>query len=298
MTGPESDADVDAWVRGLGLDGLVDMHVHFLPQRMLEKVWAYFDDAEKHYGLRWPIRYRLPEGERLDALRAMGLRTFAPLVYPHKPGMAEWLNGWVREFADREPDAVATATFFPEPEAARYVEEAVRSGVRCVKVHVQVGAFDPRDEQLDAVWGMLADAGVPAVVHCGHGPLKGEHTGLDVFARVLERHPGLVAVLAHAGMPEYDAAFDLVRRFPRVYLDTTMVGVPFTEGFMPVPGDWPARLAEVGDRVALGTDFPNIPYDYATQLRAIAGWAEADDRLGEPFLRAVLHDTPAKLLDL
>jgi len=46
----------------------------------------------------------------------------------------------------------------------------------------------------------------------------------------------------------------------------------------------------------LGTDFPNIPYPYAEQLRAIAGWAAADDRLGEPFLRSVLHDAPARLL--
>jgi hypothetical protein len=60
--------------------------------------------------------------------------------------------------------------------------------------------------------------------------------------------------------------------------------------------DWAQRLVDVSDRVALGTDFPNIPYDYATQLRAVEGWAAADDRLGAAFLRAVLHDTPARLL--
>ena len=74
-----------------------------------------------------------------------------------------------------------------------------------------------------------------------------------------------------------------------------MVGVPFAEKMSPLPPDWTARLADVADRVVLGTDFPNIPYSYATQLQAIAGWA-ADDRLGEPFLRAVLHDTPLRLL--
>jgi hypothetical protein len=31
-------------------------------------------------------------------------------------------------------------------------------------------------------------------------------------------------------------------------------------------------------------------------LRAIAGWAMADDRLGVPFLRGVLYDTPSRLL--
>ncbi len=46
----------------------------------------------------------------------------------------------------------------------------------------------------------------------------------------------------------------------------------------------------------LGTDFPNLPYDYATQLRAIAGWAGAHDRLGTSFLRAVVRDNPARLL--
>jgi hypothetical protein len=143
---------------------------------------------------------------------------------------------------------------------------------------------------------MIADAGVPVVVHCGNGPLRGKHTGIDVFAPVLRRHPGLIAVLAHAGMPEFGKSLALVHSHPNVYLDTTMVGVPFTEKFSPVPRDWSARLAEVSDRVVLGTDFPNIPYDYATQVRAVGEWADADDRLGPDFLRAVLHDTPARLL--
>ncbi|WP_007023816.1 amidohydrolase family protein [Saccharomonospora iraqiensis] len=296
--GPAHDDEVAAWVRGLGLEGLVDIHVHFLPERVLRKVWEYFDHAESHYGIRWPVYYRWPEPDRIARLRSLGVHTFAPLVYPHRPGMARWLNGWARDFADRVPGAVPTATLYPEPSAASDVAEALEGGARCFKAHVQVGAYDPRAPELDPAWGLIAEAGVPVVVHCGHGPLRGEYTGLDVFERVLERHPGLVTVLAHAGMPEYDEAFALVERYPGVYLDTTMVGVPFTEELMPAPRDWPARLAGIADRVVLGTDFPNIPYPYATQLRAIAGWAAADDRLGEPFLRAVLHDTPAKLLDL
>ncbi|WP_199434278.1 amidohydrolase family protein [Qaidamihabitans albus] len=296
MTGPGSDEEIAAWVRGLGLDGLVDLHVHFLPERMLRKVWAYFDEASEHYGVDWPVHYRVPERDRLAALRSFGVRRFAPLVYPHKPGMGQWLTEWALEFARREPDAVPTATFYPEPSAPAYVDAALRAGARCFKAHVQVGAYDPRDGLLDGVWGALADAGVPVVIHCGHGPLRGEYTGLDVFAEVLARHPRLVAVLAHAAMPEYEGALELAAAYPRVYLDTTMVGVPFTQQLTPLPADWPRRLVDVADRVVLGTDFPNIPYSYATQLRAIADWAEADDRLGEPFLRSVLHDTPAKLL--
>ena len=295
---PRTDADVPAWTRSLGLDGLVDLHVHFLPERVLQKVWAYFDEAETHYGRPWPIHYREAEDVRLATLRALGVTAFASLVYPHKPDMAAWLTSWALDWAADVPDAVPTATLYPEPTVEQYLGDALARGARAVKAHVQVGRYDPRDPLLDGAWGMIADAGVPVIAHCGNGPIPGEFTGLDVFGEVLARHPTLTVVLAHAGMPDYVDALALVERFDRVHIDTTMVGTAFSEEFAPLPRDWPARLAGVADRVALGTDFANIPYPYAEQLAAIAGWAAADERHGEPFLRAVLHDTPARLLGL
>jgi uncharacterized protein len=295
---PQEDSDVPAFLAALGLPGIVDVHVHFLPDNVLQKVWAYFDRAEEHYGMAWPIRYRLPEPDRVAILEKLGVTTFAPLVYPHRPGMARWLTEWITDFADATPAAVRTATLFPDPDVVDYLGAAVAAGARIVKVHVQVGAFDPRDPVLRPAWGLLADAGVPAVVHCGNGPLRGAHTGLDVFDEVLAEHPRLRAVLAHAGMPDFDVALDLLARHPHCLLDTTMVGTPYAEAFAPLPPDWSARLADVADRVVFGSDFPNIPYPYAEQVRAVASWAAADDRLGEPFLRSVLHDAPARLLGL
>ncbi|GAA0895654.1 amidohydrolase family protein [Pseudonocardia zijingensis] len=295
---PESDDDVPRFLADLGLPGIVDLHVHFLPERVLRKVWAYFDQAQTHYGRAWPIQYRTPEPDRVATLRKLGVQTFAPLVYPHKPGMARWLTEWVTGFAADTPDAVPTATFYPEPDVADYLGAAVEAGARVVKVHVQVGAFDPRDPVLRPAWGLLADAGVPVVVHCGNGPIPGEHTGLDVFGAVLTEHPRLRAVLAHAGMPDFAAALDLVRRHEAVHIDTTMVGTAFSNRFAPLPPDWPAQLADVADRVVFGSDFPNIPYPYAEQVRAVAEWAAADPRLGEPFLRSVLHVAPSRLLGL
>ena len=297
IPGPQSDAAVPAWLRELGLPGLVDLHTHFLPERVLRKVWAFFDEGRANYGMDWPIQYRYDEPTRVEVLDDLGVRTFAPLVYPHKPGMAEWLNEWVREFAERTPAAVITGTVHPEPGAQRIAESALAGGARCFKMHVPVGSYDPRDPLLDGAWGVLADAGVPVVVHCGHAPRGSEFSGLDVFSEVLARHPRLTAVLAHAAMPEYEGALDLVRRYPRVHVDTTMVGVAFAERYCgALPEDWSAQLADLGDRVVLGTDFPNIPYPYAEQLAAIADWARAEPRLGAEFLRAVLHDNPARLL--
>ncbi len=293
---PVDDADVPRFLADLGLDGMVDAHVHFLPEQVMAKVWAYFDRAESHYGTAWPIHYRTSVDERLATLKELGVRAFAPLVYPHRPGMGRWLTEWVTDFAARTPGAVPKATVFPEPEVADYLGAAVEAGARAVKVHVQVGSFDPRDELLRPAWGLLAEAGVPAIVHCGHGPIPGAHTGLDVFGDVLAAHPRLPVVLAHAGMPDFDGALDLVHTYERVHLDTTMVGTPFTQAMTPLPDDWAARLVDVTDRIVFGTDFPNIPYGVHEQVAAVAGWAAADDRLGAPFARAVLHDNPARLL--
>ncbi|OZM83622.1 amidohydrolase family protein [Pseudonocardia sp. MH-G8] len=293
---PESDDDVARFLTELGVPGIVDVHVHFLPEPVLRKVWAYFDQARTHYGLDWPIQYRTPEPERVATLGGLGVQAFAPLVYPHKPGMARWLTEWVAGFAAATPGAVPTATLYPEPDVADYLGAAVEAGARAVKVHVQVGKFDPRDPLLRPAWGLLADAGVPVVVHCGHGPIPGAHTGLDVFGAVVAEHPRLRVVLAHAGMPDYLDALDLVHRFEGVYLDTTMVGTAFSQKFAPLPADWPARLVEVAERVVFGSDFPNIPYPYAEQVATVAEWALADDRLGAGFLRSALHRTPARLL--
>jgi predicted TIM-barrel fold metal-dependent hydrolase len=42
---PEEDEDVPGFWRALGLPGLADVHVHFLPPRLLRRVWQYFDEA-------------------------------------------------------------------------------------------------------------------------------------------------------------------------------------------------------------------------------------------------------------
>lgn len=288
-----TDAEVPALWRGLGLPGLIDVHVHFMPQNVMDKVWAYFDSAGPLTGSPWPITYRTQEADRLARLRAMGVRAFPSMVYPHRPDMAEWLNAWAHEFALLHDDVVQTATFYPEPTAPAYVAQALADGARLFKVHVQVGAYDPRDPLLEDVWGLLADAGVPAVVHCGSGPTPGAFTGPEVFAEVLRRHPSLTAVIAHMGMPEYAEFLALARAYPRVHLDTTMAFTDFTQARMPFPSGLRPQLVELGERILLGSDFPNTPYPYAHQLEALQRL-----ELGEDWLRAVLHDNGARLLGL
>ncbi|GGK82424.1 amidohydrolase family protein [Ornithinimicrobium pekingense] len=296
MTGPRAprtDAEVPAYLAGLGVPGLADVHVHFHPDRLMERIWAYFDEGERHYGMPWPIHYRTGAEERLRTLAELGVHDVPALTYAHRPGMAASLNAWCREFADAHPQVLRCATLYPEEGVTDYVAQAVRDGVQLVKVHVTVSDLAPDDERLGQAWGLLARAGVPVVIHAGHGPREGRFSGPERVARVLADHPDLTLVVAHMGMPDYDAFADLVEAHERVHLDTTMVGTDFMERVAPVPARFLGRLAELRPRVLLGTDFPNIPYPYAHQLEALHRWG-----LGEDWLRDVLWHNGRRLLGL
>ncbi|MFB7428620.1 amidohydrolase family protein [Streptomyces hydrogenans] len=274
----------------LGLPGLVDVHTHFMPKNVLDKVWAYFDAVGPLTGQPWPITYREKEDRRVELLRGFGVLAFTSMLYPHKPGMGAWLNAWAADFAARTPDCLHTATLFPEPEAAAYVRRALDDGARVFKVHLQVGGFDPNDPLLDGVWGLLAESGTPVVIHCGSGPAPGAFTGPGPVGAVLARHPRLRLVVAHMGMPEYEDFLGLAERYEGVRLDTTMAFTDFSERLAPFPRDALKRLAGLQDRVLLGSDFPNIPYPYVHQLHALERLG-----LGDDWLRAVLHDNGAAL---
>jgi hypothetical protein len=285
---PLTDSDVPQWWQQLGLPGLVDIHTHFLPERMMRRVWAHFDQAGPLIGRPWPIEYRWAQEERLAHLRQMGVRRFTALTYAHRPGMAGELTDFALNLSATEPDCVPSATFFPEDGVLSQVRSALERGARVFKIHAQVGGFDLREDTLDEVWGLLADAAIPVVVHVGSGPVpRPGFTGPDKLEGVLRRHPQLTAVVAHLGAPEYAEFLTLAERYPRVHLDTTMAFTDFFEQGAPFPGDLLPRLAALPDRVLLGSDFPNIPYPYVRQLEALGQLCERHPGLDDHWLRAV-----------
>jgi predicted TIM-barrel fold metal-dependent hydrolase len=289
------DDEVPAFWQALGLPGLADVHTHFLPERMQRRVWAHFDDAGPLIGRPWPIRYRDSEADRIARLRAFGVRMFSALAYAHRPGMAADLNDWTLAFAARVPECLPGATFFPEPGSAGYVRDALERGARVFKVHLQVGGFDPRTGELDEVWGLLADAGTPVIVHAGSGPVANGFTGPGPIGEVVARHPRLALITAHLGAPEYEGFLDLAERYERVALDTTMALTDFFEEMAPFPAPLRGRLRDLGlsGKVLLGSDFPTIPYPYAHQLESLARVG-----LGDDWLRAVCWGNAAALFGL
>ncbi|MFC5729565.1 MULTISPECIES: amidohydrolase family protein [Nocardioides] len=286
-------AQVRAFWQHLGLPGLADLHVHFLPPPIERAVWREFDTAGELIGRPWPIRYRGTAAERLDFLRDAGIRRFPTLPYAHKPGVAGFLNDWSRDFAAQVPEALPSATFYPEADAVTYVPALIAEGVRVFKLHLQVGSFHLDDPLLEPVWGPLAEAGTPVVVHAGSGPVGTPYTGPDSTARLLARFPRLRLVIAHMGSPECAEFLTLAEKYEGVHLDTSMA---FTDFFADGPhGRYPPglvpRLRDLQHRVLWGSDFPTLPFPYRRQLDCVA-----DLGLGDDWLRDVCWHNADRLL--
>ena len=291
MADDDEAAEVRQMWSALGLPGVIDVHTHFMPKSVMDKVWQYFDSAGPLVGREWPIKYRAAESERVQMLRQFGVLGFTALVYPHKPQMAAWLNQWAAQFSRETPDCLATATFYPEPDAGEYVAAAIAGGAQVFKLHVQVGRYEPNDPLLDRAWGAVEDAGIPVVIHCGSGPAPGEHTGPEPIRLLLQRYPRLRLIIAHMGMPEYVDFMDICENSSDVRLDTTMAFTPFVDQLMPFPPSQLNRLRDLGDRILFGSDFPNIPYSYADAMRSLTRLPGIDDA----WLRGVFYDNAAAL---
>lgn len=292
MTGTVmTDREIPAFLETLGIPGIVDAHVHFLPDRLQEAVWRWFDGLSP----AWPVTYRSPAPERLATLARLGVRHHTALAYAHRPGMLRYLNDYTLGLAASEGPVIPSFTVFPEPGVGAETERCLQAGGRCVKVHLQVGGFDAADPLLDEAWGLLQEAGVPVVIHAGavaDGSGNEQWCGPEPLCRLLARYPGLRLVIAHLGAPDFGAFLALAQEHPGVWLDTAMVfTVPPYLGAFP-PGLVPP-LADLRERIVFGSDFPTIPHALASQLTGIAALG-----LGDDWLRDVLWGNGIRLFGL
>lgn len=242
------------------------MHVHYFPQRVFEAIWKFFE--ARGHGL-WDVRSKLHGEALVAALRAQGVRRFTTLVYAHKPGMADFLNTFVRDEVQRAPELIPFGTIFAgdgdcEARALRLFEEY---GFRGIKLHPFVSGEDLDDPRLMAVYAVMQRLGRILICHPGSGPVYARRDGAARVRRVLEAFPTLRVVVAHCGAFEYGDYEAVGEAFPNVWFDTAMNCVHDTVFPRSCPGrDFFLRFQ---DRVVFGSDFPNIPYPYESQVEAL-----------------------------
>ena len=245
---------------------IVDAHVHLHPDRLAEAIRRWFDTHA------WAIQYRSGVDDLVGILRRSAVDRMVALPYVHKPGLARALNDFTREVARRHPEVLPCCTVFPGEEGEDEILDAALGGpFRGVKIHSHVMKIAPDDRRLDAVWRASARYRKPVVIHCGPEPaLQGYGvdpravSGADRLRRALDRHPDAVVIVPHLGFDHTAQFEEMLAGYPNLYLDTTMVIGGYFERQPDVE-----ILRRHPDRILFGTDFPNIPYPWDRELRAL-----------------------------
>jgi hypothetical protein len=270
---------------------VIDFHTHFFPEKLYRAIWDWF---ETH---GWPVKYQVQADEAARLLVAQGVSRYVVLNYAHKPGMSEPLNAWTREFASRHPEAIPFGAIHPEEEnVSGLLERCFRDyGFKGLKFHTHVAGIRPDDPKMFPVYEKILEHGRVLLIHSGNGPsLKGyRETTKDVsgaaFTRaMLRRFSGLKVVVPHLGFDEPDEFFALMEEFPNLRMDTTMV----TAGFFPIEVPW-EKIEKFSGRILYGSDFPNIPYEAGTEIRAIRS-----SPLSEKARRSILGENAKRLLEI
>ncbi len=254
---------------GQGLAIPYDSHVHCFPPQVFDALWRWFNEHA------WRVAYPYYADEVLGFLDQAGVRRAMVLNYAHKPGMAEWLNGWTRELMTVWPQHLYLGAFHPEdPDPLAQARALLEpEGFSGVKLHSHVQRLAPEDRRLWPLYEVAQASGKIVLFHCGTQPTLAGYgfdtatvSGVDRLGPVLEAFPDLTVVVPHLGAGEFAAMGRMLGAYPNLYTDTAMVladvlGAPQSR--------WDV-VREHPKKVLFGTDFPNIPFPYGTEGALLA----------------------------
>jgi predicted TIM-barrel fold metal-dependent hydrolase len=240
-------------------------------------------DAHTHLGLDEDGRSLDLEGllSMLDAAEARRACVF-PLHDPERRPSYSLPNDRVLRWAGESegrltPFCRLDPAEDPLPEGRRCID----AGARGIKLHPRAQAFDFSSRQMQGIFALAEEAGVPILIHAGRGlpPLA---EGLVDLAL---QHPGATLILAHGAICDQGIITSRLADHPAVLYDTSC--------FFPI--DVIELLARVpAERVVFASD---PPYGATAPGLYLALRVAAQAGLEEQALRAVLGETMAALID-
>jgi len=264
--------------------------VHFFPPGVFQAIWRYFETPT--HGL-CNVKYKLHGVQHVQTLKNEGVKRFTSLVYAHKPGLAVYLNDFIRESANRFPELIPFGTVFvgdgqSEKVARQLFEEYKFFGI---KLHPFVSKENLDDPRFFPVYEIMQALGKVLVCHPSSVPVYQHTDGAIRLRRVLNHFPQLKVIVAHCGAFEYGNYCALADDFEYLYFDTALNCV-HAEFF---PNNCPGRefFSRYQDRILFGSDFPNIPHAYSNQVTALKKL-----NLGKTIERKIFNDNTLNLLGL
>jgi uncharacterized protein len=240
-------------------------------------------DAHTHLGLDEDGRSLDLQGllEMLDLAQAQRACVF-PLHDPERRPSYSLPNDRVLRWAgESEGRLVPFCRLDPAEDPVKEGLRCLQAGAKGIKLHPRAQAFDFSGAQMQGIFALAEEAGVPILIHAGRGlpPLA------EGLVELALKHPGATLILAHGAICDQGIITTLLADHPRVLYDTSC--------FFPI--DVIELLARVpAQRVVFASDPPygaTSPGLYlALRVASLAG-------LDDQALRAMLGETIAALID-
>ncbi|PSQ56847.1 amidohydrolase [Halobacteriales archaeon SW_8_68_21] len=247
------------------VDGVVDAHVHLMPERLMVAIREALGDAAG-----WAFDHPT-DRERMEAtLAAADVERYAALPYAARSDAAADLNEWVIEAVAGSDRAIPFATVHAaDDDPGTVVADAFDAGARGLKLQLPVQGFAADDPRLDPAYEVVAARDAPVVLHAGTAPMfeDSPHVGVERFESFLASYPDVRVCAAHMGTYETEAFVDLARDRDNVFLDTTFAMSSVAETYMEFDPTTVAddTLIDLSESIMYGSDYPNIPYPYARE---------------------------------
>jgi predicted TIM-barrel fold metal-dependent hydrolase len=214
----------------------------------------------------WDFLLALMDDPRalLDVMDRAGVWRVGLVNYPSPDlmGFTEETNGFAARYAEAAPDRLLPyGGVHPRfaGDVKGHVDDLLELGIRCLKIHpphqlFPANAHTQGMQTLGVLYRRCEDRGLPVMIHTGTSVFPGARCK---YGRPMELDdvaidfPDLTIIMAHGGRPLWmDEAFFILRRHANVYLDVS--GIPPLKLLEYFP-----RLADLGDRVLWGTDWPS-----------------------------------------
>jgi hypothetical protein len=160
-------------------------------------------------------------------------------------------------------------------------ERCLAKGARGIKLHPRAQEFSFDGPEMDAVFKLADEAGVPILIHAGRGmpPIA------DGLANLALRHPDVVLILAHGAICDQGILTSRLAGHPGVLYDTScFFPIDVIELFARVPAE----------RIVFASD---PPYGLTSSGLYLALRVAAHAGLDEQTTRGVIGETMAGLVD-
>jgi len=238
-----------------------DVHVHIPDDDLFEALGEKVMEASVKY-FRAEVR-RMSFRDAEEDLRVQGVKHYALLPVPSRSFDASKLNRAVYSYVSSSNMAVGLAAVDPAKEPGEHMGEALKMGLKGLKLHPNLQFVYPNDSRLKPVYEAIDEVGGVVLVHTGTSGIGGGLRGGGGFKldysrpiwvdEVAAEYPNASFILAHFGWPWVSEAIAISLQKANVYLDLS--------GWSPkyIPQEvWSYTNTLLQDRVLAGSDYPFI----------------------------------------